>query len=68
MPDAFNSSAVGVYSDDALLSLAHEHDPGFDRVAFARQLTYVAQLNVRDTVRMAVSSRRHPPRSVGLPG
>ncbi len=38
------------YSDNALLVLAHEHDPGFDSVEFARQLAHVAQLDVRDTV------------------
>jgi Nucleotidyl transferase AbiEii toxin, Type IV TA system len=52
--DAIRESRL--YSDDGLLSLAHEHDPGFDRVAFARQLTYVAQLNVRDTIAYGVDA------------
>jgi flavin-binding protein dodecin len=52
--DAIRES--GLFSDDALLALAHEHDPGFDRVAFARQLTYVAQLNVRDTIAYGVDA------------
>ncbi|MGH3635883.1 nucleotidyl transferase AbiEii/AbiGii toxin family protein [Mycobacterium sp.] len=46
--DAIRES--GLYSDDALLSLAHEHDPGFDPGVFARQLACVAQLDVRDTI------------------
>jgi hypothetical protein len=50
--DAIRESRL--YSDDELLSLAHEHDPGFDRIAFSHQLTYVAQLNVRDTIAYGV--------------
>lgn len=52
--DAIRESRL--YSDDALLSLAHEHDPGFDRVAFAHQLTYVTELNARDTIAYGVDA------------
>jgi hypothetical protein len=52
--DAIRESRL--YSDEALLALAHEHDPGFDRFTFARQLTYVGQLNVRDTVAYGVDA------------
>jgi hypothetical protein len=52
--DAIRES--GLYSDDALLAFAHEHDPGFDRVTFARELTYAAQLNVRDTIAYGVDA------------
>lgn len=45
-----------MYSDQALLGLAHEHDPGFDRLAFARQLARITELDVRDTAAYGVDS------------
>jgi hypothetical protein len=52
--DAIRES--GLYSDDAILALAHEHDPGFDTLIFAGQLSYVGQLDERDTVAYGVDA------------
>ena len=46
---------TGIFSDDELLTLAGEHDPGFDTNMFASQLDAVAWLTAEDVAEYGVS-------------
>lgn len=46
----------GRFTDDELLRIAAERDPGFDRTIFAQQLLLVGQLSVTETRRYEVSA------------
>lgn len=46
---------AGIFTDDELLTLAGEHDPGFDSTMFAAQLDTVAQLTAEDVAEYGVN-------------
>lgn len=48
---------TGLFSDHELLTLAGEHDPGFDSTIFAAQLDAVVHLTAEDVVEYGVTDR-----------